>query len=99
MPFSLTNAPADFQHMINNTLYPLLDHFYTTYLDHILTYSATLEEHQEHVWKVLEALSRAGLQWKPEKYYFNKTKVKYLGLILSANSDWIDLEKITAILE
>ena len=49
--------------------------------------------------RVLEALSRAGLHLKPGKCHFYKTEVKYLGLIISANSVHMDLEKVTAILE
>ena len=45
MPFGLTNAPADFQHFINDVLHPFLDAFCTAYLDDILKYSETLEEH------------------------------------------------------
>ena len=99
MPFGLTNVPADFQHFINDALHPFLDHFCTAYLNDILIYSATLEEHREHVWRVLEALSRAGLHLKPEKCHFHKTEVKYLGLIISADGIRMDPEKVTAVLE
>ena len=99
MPFGLTNAPADFQHFINDTLHPFLDLFCTAYLDNILIYSATLEEHWEHVQRVFEALSRVGLHLKLEKCHFHKTKVKYLGLIISADGVWMDMEKVTAVLE
>ena len=68
-------------------------------LNDILIYSATLEEYWEHVRRVLKALSRAGLHLKPEKCHFHKTEVKYVGLIISADSVWMDLEKVTAILE
>ena len=99
MPFGLTKAPADFQRFINDTLHPFLDYFCIYYLDDILVYSATLEEHREHVWRVLEALSKAGLHLKPEKCHFHKTEVKYLGLIISADGVWMDPEKVMAILE
>ena len=99
MPFGLTNVLADFQHFINDALHLFLDHFCTAYLDSILIYSVMLEEHQEHVRRVLEALSRVGLHLKPEECYFYKTDVKYLGLIISANGIRIDPEKVTAVLE
>ena len=99
MPFGLTNAPADFQHFINNALRPFLYHFYIAYLDNILIYSVMLDKHREHVQKVLEALSKVGLNIKPEKCHFHKTEVKYLGLIISADGVRMDLEKVTAILE
>ena len=59
----------------------------------------TLEEHQEYVRRVLEALFRVGLHLKPEKYHFYKTEVKYLGLIISADGIQMDPEKVMAILE
>ena len=98
MPFGLPNVPADFQHFINDALHPFLDHFCTAYLDDILIYSATLEEHREHMQRVLEALSKAGLHLTPEKCHFHKTEVKYLGLIISTNSVRMDPEKVTAVL-
>ena len=96
--FGLTNAPADFQHFINDALHPFLNHFYTAYLDDILIYRMTLEEHREHMRRILEVLSKAGLHLKPEKCHFYKTEVKYLGLIISANGIRMDPEKVTAIL-
>ena len=90
MPFGLTNAPADFQRFINDVLHPFLDAFCTAYLDDILIYSESLEEHQEHVKKVLQALSKVGLHLKPEKCEFHKTEVKYLGLIISADGVKMD---------
>jgi hypothetical protein len=71
MPFGLTNAPADFQHFINDVLCPYLDVFVTAYLDDILIYSDNLKDHQDHVLKVLKALSEAGLHLKPEKCEFH----------------------------
>ena len=65
MPFGLTNALADFQRFINDVLNPFLDAFCTAYLNDILIYSETLEEHQAHIKKVLEALSKVGLHLKP----------------------------------
>ena len=97
MPFGLTNAPADFQRFINEVLHPFLDHFCTAYLDDILIYSATLQEHKEHVRKVLEALSKNGLHLKPEKCEFHKTEVGYLGMIISADGVKMDQRKVQAI--
>jgi hypothetical protein len=67
MPFSLTNAPADFQHFINNIVRLYLDIFVTAYLDDIVIYSDNLKDYQDYGLKVLEALSKAGLHLKPEK--------------------------------
>ena len=49
MPFGLTNALASFQNFINDALQPFLDRFASAYLEDILIYSDTLEEHKVHV--------------------------------------------------
>lgn len=67
MPFGLTNAPGTFQSLVNDTLRPYLDVFCTAYLDDIIIYSDTLEEHTEHIHKVLKALEERDLQIAPEK--------------------------------
>jgi len=97
MPFGLTNAPADFQRFINDVLHPFLDNFCTAYLDDILIYSDTLQEHKIHVKQVLEVLAKAGLHLKPEKYEFHRTEVTYLGLIISNEGVKMDPRKIEAI--
>ena len=61
MPFNLTNRPASYQHFINNVLFNFLDNFTSAYLDNILIYNGTLEEHREYIKKVLERLRKAGL--------------------------------------
>ena len=99
MPCGLTNLLADFQHFINDALYPFLDHFCMAYLDDILIYSAMLKNQREHMWRVLEALSKVGLHLKPEKCHFHKTEVKYLGYIILAEGVRMDPEKIMAVLE
>ena len=76
IPFRLTNAPASFQNFINDTLQPFPDRFVTAYLDDILIYSNTLEEHKVHVRQVQEQLQRHGLHLKPEKCKFFRTEVK-----------------------
>ena len=97
MPFGLTNAPADFQRFINDVLRPFLDEFCIAYLDDILIYSESIEEHRIQVRRVMEALSQAGLYLKPEKCTFYKIEVKYLGLIISAEGVKMDPKKIEAI--
>jgi hypothetical protein len=99
MPFGLTNATASFQHFINDVLRPYLDVFVTAYLNDILIYSDNLDNHRNHILKVLEALSKAGLQLKPEKCEFHKQEVKYLGFIISTNGTKMDPAKVTMIQE
>jgi hypothetical protein len=99
IPFGLTNAPADFQSLINDVLCWFLDDFCTAFLDDIFIDSNTLEEHKEQVYKVLKALSEAGLHLKPEKCHFHKLKVKYLGFIITTNSVRMDPEKVSCVLD
>ena len=99
MPFGLTNAPATFQHFINDTLRPFLDLFCSAYLDNIIVYSDTLENHKKHVTQVLEALSRAGIHLKPEKCVFHANRVEYLVMIVSAKGVEMDPGKIKAVVE
>ena len=70
MPFGLTNAPAVFQHMANDVFRDFLDRFVIIYLDDILIYSRTLEEHERLVRQVLERLRQFGLYAKLEKCTF-----------------------------
>ena len=99
MNFGLTNAPASFQHFINDVLHEFLDVFATAYLDDILIYSDTLAEHEQHVTRVLEALSKSGLHLKPEKCHFHCQEVKYLGLIITPGGIRMDPTKVSAIQE
>ena len=97
MPFGLTNMPADFQRFINEILAPFLDHFTSVYLDDILIYSDTMEEHTRYVHRVLEQLTDTGLHLKPEKYEFHKTEVKYLGLIIGADGIKMDPSNVETV--
>lgn len=99
MPFGLCNAPATFQSFINETLSPYLDDFCTAYMDDILVYSNTEEEHEEHVNKVLAKLDKAGLYLDIKKCAFFVKQVKYLGLIITTEGIQMDPEKIKCILE
>jgi hypothetical protein len=71
--------------------------FYTAYLGNILIYSDTLEEHQVHVEKVLEALQRNGVLVKPEKCEFHTQSTTYLGLIIKPNGIKIDPSKVDTV--
>ncbi|MEM7375695.1 MAG: reverse transcriptase domain-containing protein, partial [Bacteroidota bacterium] len=79
MPFGLTNAPAQFMDMLNDIFRPYLDDFMVVFLDDIMIYSTTLEEHVEHVRKVLEKLRKYKLYAKASKCEVAKTEVEFLG--------------------
>jgi Reverse transcriptase (RNA-dependent DNA polymerase) len=72
MPFGLTNALATFQSLINNTLKGYLDIFCIVYLDNILIYLETLEQHIKYITKILKALQARRLLMKLEKCEFHK---------------------------
>jgi len=97
MPFGLTNAPATFQAIINHVLQEYLDVFVITYLDDILIYSKTLENHKEHVHKVLQTLQDAKLLVKPEKSKFHTQEVDYLEYIIRPGEIKMQASKIEAI--
>ena len=99
MPFELTRAPVTFQRFINDSLYDYLDQFYSAYLDDILIYSKTREEHEEHVYKVLQRLREVGLYTKLSKCEFLVTETKFLSLIVGRDGFKIDPEKVRTILE
>jgi hypothetical protein len=82
MPFGLTNAPATFQTLMNSILRPYIDKFVLVYLDDILIYSNSEEEHIEHLRLVFEALRGVGLFARPLKCTFNKPTVEFCGHIV-----------------
>ena len=80
VPFGLAQAPAYFQELMTGVLKDLP--FAVAYLDDIIIYSSTLEEHLEHIRTVFEKLRNAKLSMKLSKCYFFAKKIQYLGHIL-----------------
>ena len=99
MPFGLKNAPATFQHFINDVLSEYLDEFAISYIDDILIFSNSLEEHHVHVRRVLKKLLENNLYVKLEKCEFDVTETSFLGYMLSKDGLKADPEKIKAILD
>lgn len=97
MPFGLCNAPATFQSLINTTFHDLVDLFVVAYLDDILIFSKTLEEHEENVRKVLTRLRERQLFAKLEECEFLATSVEFLGYVVSAEGIAMDPKKVDAI--
>ena len=97
MPFGLCNAPSSFQRYINDVLHEYLLDFVSAYIDDILIFSETRQEHEKHVRKVLQKLREAGLQIDIEKCAFFQRSIKYLGLIISTDGIQMDPEKLAAI--
>ncbi|GBG86085.1 hypothetical protein CBR_g40988 [Chara braunii] len=85
MPFGLTNAPATFQCLMDKVLRHQLNMFVVVYLNDILIFSKSMEEHVKHLEEVLQVLKEAQLHLNLEKYELGRDNVVYLGHRLSAN--------------
>ncbi|KAI7810424.1 putative retrotransposon-like protein 1-like [Triplophysa rosa] len=99
MPFGLANAPAVFQALINDVLREMLDKFVFVYLDDILIFSASYQDHIQHVRQVLSQLLKHSLFVKLEKSEFHVPSVSFLGFIVSRGSLQMDPGKIRAVQE
>ncbi|EXV01030.1 reverse transcriptase domain protein [Metarhizium robertsii] len=97
MPMGLTNAPATFQRMINSVLREYLDNFVVVYLDDILIFSKTLEDHKEHVHTILKTLQDAKLLVEPAKCKFHTQEVDFLGHTIRPNEIRMEKSKIEAV--
>ena len=99
MPFGLKNAPATFQRLMNSVLTGLQGLECLVYLDDIVVYGASLEEHNKRLEKILQRLRGSNLKLQPEKCEFLRKEVIYLGHIISENGILPDPSKLTAIHE
>ncbi|QRW24436.1 Retrotransposable element Tf2 protein [Rhizoctonia solani] len=99
MTFGLTNAPAAFQHFMNELFKDLLDVCVIIYLDDILIYSKDDASHAQHVHKVLKRLMDNQLFCKASKCTFHVTLVEYLGIIVLNKGFILDKLKIQAVQE
>ena len=96
MPFGLTNAPAYFLNLMNKVLEEL-DKFVVVFIDDILIYSQSAEEHEQHLRIVFEKLRAHELYAKFSKCEFWLTKNAFLGHILSEDGVVVDPAKLEAI--
>ena len=99
MPMGLTNAPAAFQAYINHALRGLVDDFCIVYLDDILIFSKSEEEHTEHLHRVCERLREAELYAKPSKCQFYRQEMGFLGFIIDPEGVRMDPSRVKTITE
>jgi hypothetical protein len=96
MPFGLCNAPAAFQRYMNKVLYKFIGRCAMVYLDDIVIYSKTENEHTSHLDAILSTISDAGLTLKPSKCTFARAEVKLLGYVINEHGIRPDKEKTAA---
>jgi hypothetical protein len=100
MYFGLTNSLATFQTMMNDIFQDLItEGVVSVYLDNILIFTNSLEEHRRITCLVLGCMRKHKLYLQPEKCEFEKTKIGYLGVIISHNKVEMDPVKITGVVD
>jgi hypothetical protein len=99
MSFGLTNAPAYFMNLMNKVFMEFLDKFVVVFIDDILIYSKSEEEHATHLRLILETLREHQLYAKFSKCEFWLKEVGFLGHVLSAGGISVDPKKIKSVIE
>lgn len=97
MPMGMKNSPITFQRMIDRLLWGIKGKFCYGYLDDIICFSNTWEEHLQNLEEILRRMSQMGLRLNFGKCEFFMTRIKYLGHIISYNVLEMDPEKIEAL--
>ena len=98
MPFGLTNAQAAFMDLKHRVFQPYLDQFFVVFVDDILIYPPSEEEHEDHLRVVLQLLRDHQLYPKFSKCEFWITEVRFLGHVVSASGVSIDPEKVEVVM-
>ena len=97
MPFGATNAPATFQRLMHDCLGDLNMNWCIVYLDDIIVFSDTKEEHLKRLEAVFQKLMAAGLKLKPTKCFFFRDEIEYLGHVVSGKGISTNPKKIEAV--
>lgn len=97
MPQGVTGAPATFQRLMEKVVGDMNLLQVLVYLDDLIVFGRTLQEHENRLLKVIDRLKEAGLKISPDKCQFGQAKVKYVGHIVSTEGIAADPEKIKAV--
>lgn len=97
MPFGLKNAPRIFQRCVNDILDKYIGKFAYVYIDDVLIFSDSLEEHMQHISIIFQALHEANMKISNEKSHFFKPEIEFLGHIIKYQKITVDPEKIATI--
>ena len=97
MPFGATNAPATFQRLMHDCLGDLNMNWCIVYLDDIIIFSDTKEEHIKRLEAIFQKLMAAGLKLKPTKCHFFKDEIEYLGHVVSGKGISTNPKKVEAV--
>jgi hypothetical protein len=97
MPFGLVSAPATFQRLMQTTMSDFLYSFLLVYLDDLLVYSKTFDDHIDHLDRLLQRIRDTGLKLRIDKCHFLCKEVAYLGHTISAAGIGCDKNKVTVV--
>ena len=99
MPFGLTNAPVAFMDLMNRVFHKYLDHFVIVFINDILNFSKSMEEHEKHLRIVFQILREKKLYAKFKKCEFWLDQMVFLGHVISKAGISVDPSKVESMVD